>query len=63
MSRCTINLYDGEGYVSFEGATVSEALAMKAEYLLEMGGLGTSSQSEPAVEKPVSGFLNKVRGG
>jgi hypothetical protein len=67
MSKCTIMMWteDPKGTVAFEGATVSEALAMKAEYLLSVGGLGppaaTTEQGPPTV-KP-SGFLTHLKGG
>ena len=61
MSRCSIVFHDGKDSVTVEGSTVSEALAMKVEYLLNQGA---EAVEEPTVaaEKP-SGFLSKVKGG
>lgn len=67
MSKCIIDIFNEDGRVTFEGATVSEALAMKAEYLLTVGLGGpvlpdVEPEPSPSTPKP-SGFLSRVKGG
>lgn len=66
MSKCTIMMWteDPKGTVAFEATTVDEALAMKLDYLMNVGGLGaapadTETKTPPTV-KP-SGFLTNLK--
>ncbi len=66
MSKVTIVLHaQGGGKVKLTGDTVTEALAMKAEYLLNVVGLGppaATTEQGPPPSKP-SGFLTNLKGG
>jgi len=69
MSKCIITIYGSESAdvsVSFEAATVYEALAMKLDYLMQVGGLGTPAaitEQGPPTVKPKSSFLTNLKGG
>lgn len=73
MSRVTLTYFtDGNDVAEFEATTVSEALALRAEYLLLTVGEGSAQENmpppaaddaaSPAPVKP-SGFLSKTKGG
>ena len=78
MSKVSLVLYPGENWedssVTFTGETVSEVLAMKAEYLFQTVGAGEdpslASKASKPLEEPLalttpkpSGFLKKLKGG
>lgn len=72
MAKCIINIYDADGHtdVTFEGSTVAEALAMRAEYLFETVGATSDGKGEARTEgdigvapAPTTSFLNKLKGG
>ena len=67
MSRCSISFGVDEESITVEGSTVAEALAMKVEYLLNVGAEATDHDygpgAPPATTPKASAFLSKVKGG
>ena len=49
-------------YVEFEGANVSEVLAMRAEYLLNVGVEAEAAQSGEVPSAPTTTFLSRTKG-